>query len=480
MLRWLLHENTTGHKYTTLIPKFNWTLASGHFSLVPLSSLRSVSGSRLPDVTACGGMIIYLLFPGYAWILFLANFIIETDQSKIILAANNSIITVEYATGYVTQTWDDRMHILINITSCGTLIGQSLTKTAFAVTLLKLTKNNLKWILWFCIVSMNSYMIAKVILQWARVCGKSSYNVWYRLDFCLEPKFRDGFKEGGNGKNTIFLFQMAYNNIALVYNIIMDFVLATFPWIITWNLDMRRVEKVGLCIAMSLGMVVAIISAVRTSWKDDGNIKDKWYFWRNAHSNIWYSSEIVGTIIVQCIPVLRPLLRDIKTSLTSKRLNSVAGNTGRYSRWASFWMVQHRNFLLTVHRQPFCGPFGPTIGSKSTHKATIFSDARDTYLDSKNEAPSDSWDNQGIYQKKDFELTTVDVKAPKEDSHVWYRNSCRIMNTTSCLFSVLSFFFLFLVKLLLFSSVIMIALWLFESSVDLVLHQQSRRCTTRL
>ena len=33
-------------------------------------------------------------------------------------------------------------------------------------------------------------------------------------------------------------------------------------------------------------------------WKDGGNPKDEWYFWRNAHSNIWYSSEIVGTIIV--------------------------------------------------------------------------------------------------------------------------------------------------------------------------------------
>lgn len=154
---------------------------------------------------------------------------------QVILAANNAIISTEYATGYVTDTWDDRMHILINITSCGTLINQSLTKTAFAVTLLKLTKSWGQWILWFCIGSMNAYMIAKVILQWAKVDGKDSYDVWYRLDFHLDPKFRDDFKEGGN-----------------VYNIIMDFVLAVFPWIITWKLDMRRVEKIGLCVAMSL------------------------------------------------------------------------------------------------------------------------------------------------------------------------------------------------------------------------------------
>lgn len=80
-------------------------------------------------------------------------------------------------------------------------------------------------------------------------------------------------------------------------------------------------------------MVVAVISAVRTSWKDEGNQKDEWYFWRNAHSNIWYSSEIVGTIIVQCIPVLRPLIRDIKTSLTSKKLASSGDELTRRSRY---------------------------------------------------------------------------------------------------------------------------------------------------
>ncbi|EFQ91345.1 hypothetical protein CFE70_004877 [Pyrenophora teres f. teres 0-1] len=300
----------------------------------------------------------------------------------VILAANNALITVEYATGYVTDTWDDRMHILINITSCGTLVNQALTKTAFAVTLLKLTKNWSQWILWYCIVSMNLYMAAKVILQWAKVCNKPSYDVWYRLPFCIDWHFRDNFKEGGN-----------------VYNIIMDFVLAVFPWVITWKLGMRKMEKIGLCIAMSLGMIVAIISAVRTSWKDVGNKKDEWYFWRNAHSNIWYSSEIVGTIIVQCIPVLRPLLRDLKTSLTSKKLASIAEGgkpTGRGRTPSMFGFG--------------FGP-GPTIGTgKSTHNTHIYSDAR-TAVDSKSEGCSDSWDSQGIYQKREFEMTTMEVKA---------------------------------------------------------------------
>ncbi|KAH7380436.1 hypothetical protein DE146DRAFT_624766 [Phaeosphaeria sp. MPI-PUGE-AT-0046c] len=296
--------------------------------------------------------------------------------SWCILAINNSLISLEFATGYVTDTWDDRMHILITITSCGTLINQALTKTAFAVTLLKLTKNwthsGYKWALWFCIVSMNVYMIAKIFVQWGKICGKKSYDVYYRLDFCVNSKFRDDFKEGGN-----------------VYNIIMDFILATFPWILTWKLDMRKAEKVGLCITMSLGMIVAIVSAIRTGWKDEGNVKDQWYFWRNAHSNIWYSSEIVGTIVVQCIPVLRPLLRDFHTTLTSKRINSMHDGADQNSK------------------QP------ATIGH-SGHRAHVYSDARSTYHDKELPDLPDSWDSQGIYQKMEFELTTVELKGKKD------------------------------------------------------------------
>lgn len=120
----------------------------------------------------------------------------------MVLLVNDSLIVHEFATGYVlkdsTQKWDDRMHILINITTCGTLIGQSLTKTAFGVTLLRMTKNWLRWVVWFCIGTMNLWMILKAIFQWAKVCNEKSYQNSYRLDFCIGADFRDDFKEGGN------------------------------------------------------------------------------------------------------------------------------------------------------------------------------------------------------------------------------------------------------------------------------------------
>ncbi|KAK1593562.1 uncharacterized protein LY79DRAFT_669107 [Colletotrichum navitas] len=238
-----------------------------------------------------------------------------------VLLANNSLIIYEFATGYVledsSKAWDDRMHILINISSCGTLIGQAWTKTAFGVTLIRMSNKWQRWVLYFCIATMNIYMIAKVFIQWGKVCGSKSYDNDYRLQFCLDKKTRNSVKEGGN-----------------VYNIIMDFVFASFPWLITRSLEMKRAEKIGLCITMSLGMVVAIVSAIRVSWKDNGNDRDPWYIYRNGMSQVWYSSEITGTIIVQCIPILRPIIREIHTSLTSKRLGSSTAD-GRSTTFGS-------------------------------------------------------------------------------------------------------------------------------------------------
>lgn len=151
----------------------------------------------------------------------------------------NIFISVEFATGYITGNWDDRMHILINISSCGTLIDTALSKTALGITLLRMSNRTQAIILWFCIISMNLFMIIKVFFQWAKYCGRDDYQNWYRLQGpCISYNFEESFKVVGNTDN-----------------IVMDFVFAAFPWWITWNLEMRRVEKIALCMTMSLGML---------------------------------------------------------------------------------------------------------------------------------------------------------------------------------------------------------------------------------
>lgn len=259
--------------------------------------------------------------------------------SWVVLLANNTLIVWQFGNGYVlkdsTLKWDEHMRILINISSCGTLIGQAWTKTAFGVTLLRMTTKKQQWVLWFCIVSMNLFMFVKILFQWAQICDKDGYQQYWRLNFCINWRVREEFKEGGN-----------------VYNIIMDFVFAMFPWLITRKLEMRRAEKIGLCATMSLGMIVAIVSAIRVGWKDEGNDRDEYYFFRNGVSQVWYSSEIAGTIIVQCIPILRPILREFTTSLTSRKLHSTD------NRQSTSWVGKHskRGSTGTANNAPVAKP----------------------------------------------------------------------------------------------------------------------------
>ncbi|KAL1864854.1 hypothetical protein Daus18300_007421 [Diaporthe australafricana] len=230
-------------------------------------------------------------------------------SSWVVLLATNIFITIELATGYVSETWDDRMLILVSISSCLITVGQTLSKTAFAVTLLRITESWQRWTLWLIIVSLNLYLVILLFLNWVNYCGQKAY--WWKMPSVCAPY------------ETIFQIKIGQN----VFNIIIDFVLSLFPWLVTWKLRIERYEKVGLCVAMSLGTIIAIFTSVRTWYMLDPNLNtyDSWYVWRQGHTEIWYQAEVAGTIIVQTLPVIRLLVQDLQMSLMSTKLNETAG-----------------------------------------------------------------------------------------------------------------------------------------------------------
>lgn len=65
-----------------------------------------------------------------------------------------------------------------------------------------------------------------------------------------------------------------------MYNIVTDFILALFPWLVTWGMRIKKLEKIGVCVTMSLGVVVAVISTWRTVYmmNPDVNNYDDYYF----------------------------------------------------------------------------------------------------------------------------------------------------------------------------------------------------------
>lgn len=101
------------------------------------------------------------------------------------LLATNIFITVELATGYVSETWDDRMLILVSISSCLITVGQTLSKTAFAVTLLRITESWQRYALWVIIVSLNLYLVILLFLNWVNYCGQDAY--WWKMPGVCAP-----------------------------------------------------------------------------------------------------------------------------------------------------------------------------------------------------------------------------------------------------------------------------------------------------
>lgn len=89
---------------------------------------------------------------------------------------------------------------------------------------------------------------------------------------------------------------------ASYYSAILDFVLALLPWQILMNLTMKRREKVGVAVAMSLGAVAgvtAIVKSVMVVHMTDPDIT-----YSRVDLTIWTLAEPAVSIMAISIPVL--------------------------------------------------------------------------------------------------------------------------------------------------------------------------------
>ena len=86
-----------------------------------------------------------------------------------------------------------------------------------------------------------------------------------------------------------------------------DFLLALFPLVIIYNLQMKLAIKVGLGCAMSLGLFATGAAIVKTIQLEDLTARDD-YTYDTVNLVIWFSTEMYTVIIAACVPTLRPLL----------------------------------------------------------------------------------------------------------------------------------------------------------------------------
>lgn len=120
------------------------------------------------------------------------------------------------------------------------------SKISFGVTLLRLFKGKIYVFVWVCIVALFLTMLPSAFL---------SYFSCRPLAKLFDP-FLDGTCWPGSVTRDYGYFNAAFCAI-------IDFALALLPWQLLWGLQLKTREKIGVGVAMSMGLLAGICAIVK-------------------------------------------------------------------------------------------------------------------------------------------------------------------------------------------------------------------------
>ncbi|CRK38356.1 hypothetical protein BN1708_007745 [Verticillium longisporum] len=239
--------------------------------------------------------------------------------SWISLAISCSVLSYICSIGFGTRRAtisDENLKIIslstIMVAAFG-IMATTFSKTSFAITLYRISTNQwMKYLLIFIIVTINVSMN----LVWI-----------FGLVKCTPfAKVIDGSHPGKCwDRQKLLKFQL----YAAYYSAILDFMLALLPWQIIMGMSMRRRERLGVAVAMSLGAIAGITAIVKAVLVVNMTSTD--FTYDRVDLTIWTLVEPAASIMAVSIPVLRMLYHELKTShARSKynRSNPYAGQTG--------------------------------------------------------------------------------------------------------------------------------------------------------
>ncbi|KAK4214934.1 hypothetical protein QBC37DRAFT_439838 [Rhypophila decipiens] len=201
--------------------------------------------------------------------------------------------------------------ILLNtISTSMTILAAVWSKTSFGMTLLRIISGKkTRLLVWGIIVSMNLAMSVNVVTSWVQ-CYPSLLPV---PGSTLEVQGNSGMSlKCWDGRVGVY-----YGIFAGAYSGLMDIVLALLPWSVLWNLQIRRKEKIGIAVAMGMGVFAggaAIVKCSKIPVMLDGD-----FTYEGHHLIIWGSAEVAITIMAASIPVLRVLVRELREATTRRR-----------------------------------------------------------------------------------------------------------------------------------------------------------------
>ncbi|KAK4233264.1 hypothetical protein C8A03DRAFT_39037 [Achaetomium macrosporum] len=242
--------------------------------------------------------------------------------SWVCVLIESALLTHMTTLGYGLHFWDFPLNNIqaimlpTNVAGTFSVTAAVWSKTSFGLTLLKITDGWIKKLTWFCIISMNIAMGLSALFPWV---------------YCSPiQKAWDLSVQGGScwAMSTI----VSYDIFSSAYSAFMDLVFSLLPWKFLWGLQMKRNEKIGVGLAMSMGVFAGVTAIVKTTKvpamlsMDMAEQIDLW---------IWGNAESCASIIAASIPMLRVLVREAKSSRNYHSSayadqNALSGNVSRF------------------------------------------------------------------------------------------------------------------------------------------------------
>ncbi|KAL8300901.1 hypothetical protein RB593_010315 [Gaeumannomyces tritici] len=229
--------------------------------------------------------------------------------SWVMLVADASIVTFLIVSGFSSPGFAVTRANITTISVAGLasvtagIAGQAWSKTSFAMTLLRMSQGWMAAFIWFAIVSMNVLFGASATLFWV---GCSP------VEKRWSPFVPGDCDPDTSVRAAVFGFYVS------IYSGLVDIILALLPWPILLKLraspnglELSIKEKIGVALAMSMGVVAGAMAFVGAS-----------YFRVLEHPSIdltdgsgdlasWAAAETAVAIMASSIPVLRVLIRDL-------------------------------------------------------------------------------------------------------------------------------------------------------------------------
>ncbi|KAB5559648.1 hypothetical protein GE09DRAFT_62430 [Coniochaeta sp. 2T2.1] len=242
--------------------------------------------------------------------------------SWVLLVANVGVITAMVVYDqYGRHTWEldtpnsDSLFLLTCVRITLAVTALAWTKTAFAVTLLRVSEGWMKKLEWFIIISMNILRGLTALFLWIQCTPlRKSWTPSIQEGTCWWPNQFDG---------------MWFSVAAGAYSAAMDFLLALLPWKLLYGMRMRKTEKFGIAVAMSMGFVVGIIAIIKTVKIPKLAASD---LYESVDVVLWDITEISITIVAACVPVLRVLVRDIRRGTEGR---DISDTPSWWAKWST-------------------------------------------------------------------------------------------------------------------------------------------------